>query len=273
MSKKPSSQLDPTAFTEVLAKATRKAGFRVERSEELAIFVVLAGGSLRCNLATVYNAYRQSPDRLDDIVAAHLAALARVPAVPAPPNAAELRTQLLPMLNQRSRLTALQQPGLPAPFHRAFLGNLVVTYVFDQPETMSYINPKLLEKIGATELSVDELHVLAVENLRKRTGTKGYEVHGAGDQRMIISKELDGYTACRVLLPEVLDAWASKVNGRLLLGIPNRDFLIGFGDHDPQHVATMARQVRSDAGKMERPLTSSLLVWQDGQLRELQPLH
>ena len=261
------------AFTEVLAKATRKAGIRVERSEELALFVVVHDNSLRCNLATVYNAYRQSPDRLDDIVAAHLAALAKVPAVPAPPNAAELRTHLLPMLNQRSRLTSLQQPGLPAPLHRTFPGNLVVTYVFDQPETMAYVNPRMLKTAGATALGVDELHVLAVENLRKRTHLKKYEVHGAGDQRVIVSKELDGYTACRILLPELLDEWASKVNGRLLLGIPNRDFLIGFGDHDPQHVAAMARQVRSDAGKMPRPLSSNLLVWQEGQLRELQPLH
>jgi hypothetical protein len=273
MSKKTSSQLDSMAFTEVLAKATRKAGIRVERSEALALFVVVRGSSLRCNLATAYNAYRQSPDRLDDIVAAHLAALAKVPAVPAPPNAAELRTHLLPMLNQRSRLASLQQPGLPAPLHRTFPGNLVVTYVFDQPETMAYINSRMLEMAGATALSVDELHVLAVENLRKRTNPKGWEVHGVGDQRMIISKELDGYTACRVLLPELLDEWAGKVSGRLLLGIPNRDFLIGFGDRDPQHVATMVRQVRIDAGKMARPLTSSLLVWREGQLREFQPLH
>ena len=140
------------AFTEVLAKATRKAGIRVERSEELALFVVVHDNALRCNLATVYNAYRQSPERLDDIVAAHLAALAKVPAVPAPPNAAELRTHLLPMLNQRSRLTSLQQPGLPAPLHRTFPGNLVVTYVFDQSETMAYVNPRMLKTAGATAL-------------------------------------------------------------------------------------------------------------------------
>lgn len=90
---------------------------------------------------------------------------------------------------------------------------------------------------------------------------------------MIISTEQDGYTACRILLPDLLDEWASKVNGWLLLGVPNRDFLIGIGDRDPQHVAAMARQVRRDAGKMLRPLSSSLLVWQEGRLRELQPLH
>lgn len=273
MPKKTPPLLDTTAFTDVLARATRRAGIRVERSEELAIFVVLPGGSLRCNLTTAYDAYRQSPDRLDDIVVAHLAALTRVHAAPAPATATELRTQLLPLLNQRSRLTSLQPPGLPAPFHRPFPGNLVVTYVFDQPDTMAYVNPKLLETLGVAGLGVDELHGLAVENLRKRTRPKGYEVHGLGDQRLLISTEQDGYTACRALLPELLEAWASKVSGRLLLGIPNRDFLIGFGDRDPQHVAAMARQVRIDAGKMARPLTSSLLVWQEGQLREFQPLH
>lgn len=107
MPRKNSSLLDTTAFTTMLAKATRKAGHRVERTEELALFVDMHGTSLRCNLATVYNAYRQSPDRLDDIVAAHLAALAKVPAVPMPSSAAVLHSRLLPMLMQRSRLTAL----------------------------------------------------------------------------------------------------------------------------------------------------------------------
>ncbi len=273
MPKKNSSLLDPTAFTTMLAKATRKAGHRVERAEELALFVDVNGTSLRCNLTTVYNAYRQWPDRLDDIVAAHLAALAKVHAVPLPSSVTDLRNGLLPLLNQRSRLTSLQTPGLPAPFYRPVAGGLIITYVIDQPETMAYVNPRVLEMIGAPELTVDHLHEIAIENLRKRTHAQGYEVHGVGDQRMIISTELDGYTACRVLLPDLMDEWASKVNGRLLLGVPNRDFLIGFGDRDPHHVAAITRQVRRDAANMPRPLSSSVLVWQDRQLRELKPLH
>lgn len=240
----------------------------MERSEELALFVVVHDNSRRCNLATVYNAYRQSPERLDDIVAAHLAALAKVPAVPAPPNAAELRTHLLPMLNQRSRLTSLQQPGLPAPLHRTFPGNLVVTYVFDQPETMAYVNPRMLKTAGATALGVDELHVLAVENLRKRTHLKKYEVHGAGDQR--------GDREQRVGRLHRLPHPAARTAGRVgqqgewpaAAGhprSPNSRFALG--DHDPQHVAATACQVRSDAGKMPRPFSSNLLVWQVGQLR------
>lgn len=255
----------------VMADATRKAGYQVERSEGLALFVAHQGNSVRCKMEMLYNAYGQAPNRLDDIVAAHLSALAKLPPMPAPPSAAGFRAHLLPMLNQRSRLDALQRPELPAPLHRPFPGGLVVTYVIDQPQTMAYVNARWLEMAGAPGLTVDELHVLAIENLRTRP--QGYEVHGVGDQRMIICKDLDGYTACRVLLPDLLDDWASKVNGRLLLGIPNRDFLVGFGDRDPQHVAAMARQVRIDTAKMPRPLTHSLLVWQDGRLREVQPLH
>lgn len=58
-----------------------------------------------------------------------------------------------------------------------------------------------------------------------------------------------------------------------LIGIPNRDFLIAFSDRDPQHVATIAGQVRRDAKRKEYALTSKLLVWQGGRISELDPLH
>ena len=74
--------LDVDAFTTVLAKATRKAGILVERSDGLALDIVHLGRSVRCSLATAYDAYRHTPDRLDDIVAAHLAALAALPTAP-----------------------------------------------------------------------------------------------------------------------------------------------------------------------------------------------
>ena len=138
---------------------------------------------------------------------------------------------------------------------------------------MAYVNPRLFETLGTASPTPEELHTLAVGNLRKRTRHKSYEVHGFGDRMLIVGKELDGYTACRVLLPELLAEWARKVPGQLLVGIPNRDFLIGFSDQDPQHVASILRQVRTDAAKMPRPLTSNVLLWHEGSLREYQLLH
>jgi len=62
--------------------------------------------------------------------------------------------------------------------------------------------------------------------------------------------------------------WAERTPGRMLIGIPNRDFLIAFSDRDPAHVAAIAGQVRRDAAKRDHPLCTDLLLWQNGRIRE-----
>jgi hypothetical protein len=57
----------------------------------------------------------------------------------------------------------------------------------------------------------------------------------------------------------------------MLMGIPNRDFLIAFSERDSAHVAAIARQVRHDAARRDHPLCPDLLVWRDGQVREYRP--
>ena len=65
--------------------------------------------------------------------------------------------------------------------------------------------------------------------------------------------------------------WAKRIPGRMLIGIPNRDFLIAFSNRNPAHVAAIAGQVRRDAVEQDHPLCADLLVWQDGRVREYQP--
>jgi hypothetical protein len=61
--------------------------------------------------------------------------------------------------------------------------------------------------------------------------------------------------------------WAGRIPGRMLIGIPNRDFLIAFSDRDPAHVAAIASQVRRDAAERDHPLCADLLLWQDERIR------
>jgi hypothetical protein len=70
------------------------------------------------------------------------------------------------------------------------------------------------------------------------------------------------------LLPDLMAKWAERIPGRMLIGIPNRDFLIAFSDRNPTHLAAIAGQVRRDAAKRDHPLCADLLVWQDGQIKE-----
>jgi uncharacterized protein YtpQ (UPF0354 family) len=85
---------------------------------------------------------------------------------------------------------------------------------------------------------------------------------------MVVCETRDGYAATRVLLPDLMATWAERIPGRMLIGIPNRDFLIAFSDRDPAHVATIARQVRRDAAQRDHPLCADLLLWQNGRIRE-----
>ena len=87
----------------------------------------------------------------------------------------------------------------------------------------------------------------------------------------MVCENKDGYAATRVLLPELLERWAERIPGRMLLGIPNRDFLIAFSDRNPDQVAAIAHQVRRDATKRDHPLSGSLLTWKDGRITEYRP--
>ena len=78
-------------------------------------------------------------------------------------------------------------------------------------------------------------------------------------------------SATRILLPDLMEKWAGRIPGRMLLGIPNRDFLIAFSDRDPAHVAAIAGQVRRDVKERDHPLCADLLVWQGGRVREYRP--
>ena len=265
-------RLAPESFAAHVEAATKQAGFVVEKREGLDLYVVLHGEPVRCNLDKVYSAYQLSPHRLDDIVQVHLDALSRVPPSPPPPTEEEAAESLLPMLNPAWWLEAVEQQGGKPPVHRPFVAGLVVTYVFDFPNHRAYVNASILARMMASpESTFDAIHEYALENLRKRTTSRDYKTHGLRDKTMVVCETRDGYAATRVLLPDLMAKWARRIPGRMLIGIPNRDFLIAFSDRDPAHVTAIAGQVRHDAAQRDHPLCADLLVWRNGRIGEYHP--
>jgi len=270
----PDRLLDRESFAAHVEAATRLAGFTVEKREGLDLYVVVHGQPVRCNLDKVYSAYQLSPHRLDDIVHVHLEALRGVPPPPPPPTEEQAAESFLPMLNPARWLEQVQRKEVTPLAYRPFVAGLVITYVFDFPYHRAYVNEGMLAKmIGPSGATFGALHEYALENLRKRTTSNDYETHGLRDKIMVACETHDGYAATRVLLPDLLEKWAARIPGRMLIGIPNRDFLIAFSDRNPAHVAAVAKQVRRDAKRREHPLCASLLVWQDGQIKEYRPAH
>jgi uncharacterized protein YtpQ (UPF0354 family) len=264
-----SELLDLDAFMAYVEAATRRAGYDVVKREEGILHVVVHDEPMRCDLDTIYQTYLNSPHRLDDIVEAHLSALRQVPPPPPPLTEKEAAEALLPMLHRAEWLKHVQRQDAPRPVHRPFVGGLIITYVFDFPDSRAYVNEDILAKMMAgPETTFDMVHEYALENLRRRTTSRDYQTHGLYDKTMVVCETRDGYAATRVLLPDLMATWAKRIPGRMLIGIPNRDFLIAFSGRDLAHVAAIARQVRRDAAQRDHPLCADLLLWQQGQIRE-----
>jgi uncharacterized protein YtpQ (UPF0354 family) len=141
--------------------------------------------------------------------------------------------------------------------------------VFDFPHYRAYVNEDMLAQMMAgPETTFDMIHEYALENLRLRTTSDNYQTHGLYDKTMVVCETRDGYAATRILLPDLMATWAERIPGRMLIGVPNRDFLIAFSDRNPAHVAAIARQVRRDAAQRDHPLCADLLLWKDGRIRE-----
>ena len=233
------------------------------------LHVVVHDEPMRCKLDTVYQAYLNSPHRLDGIVEAHLSALRSVPPTPPPLTEKQATEALLPMLNRAELLEHVQRKDAPPPVHRPFVAGLIITYVFDFPDYRAYVNENMLaQMMNGLEFTFDAIHECALENLRLRTTSRDYETYGLRDKTMVVCETRDGYAATRVLLPDLMATWAERIPGRMLIGVPNRDFLIAFSDRDPAHVATIAGQVRRDAARRDHPLCADLLLWQNGRIRE-----
>jgi uncharacterized protein YtpQ (UPF0354 family) len=181
-------------------------------------------------------------------------------------NFAELRERVFPMLKPLSLLATVRERNLPMLVYRPFLADLMIAYVIDEPGQVAYINEQHLERWGVAE---HELHERAIENLRHRTDERGnYTTAGTGEQRLIIFNTQDGFDATRLLLPALLERWRPEFSGRMVIGVPNRDFLILFSDSDSSILANLAHQIQMDSANREHGLTDQLFTLEGGQVRE-----
>jgi uncharacterized protein YtpQ (UPF0354 family) len=114
---------------------------------------------------------------------------------------------------------------------------------------------------------VIDLHRQALENLRRRTLEQTrYTATGTGERRIFVFDSRDGYDATRLLLTDVLAGWAAETPGNLVIGVPNRDFLIAFSDSDGEVLRGVAAQIQIDAIERDHGLTDQLFVLKDGQI-------
>lgn len=217
-------------------------------------------------LADYYQAYARLPEQLDIVMRNFISTAMGLTPQRRNNNYAALRDKIYPMLKPIELLVRVRERGLPMLAYREFLAELMIAYVIKEEHTIAYINEDHLDH---WEIDLQDLHTQAINNLRKLTTEQvNYVVTGEGEQRIFIFNNNDSFDATRLLLADVLSTWATMIPGNLVIGIPNRDFLIGFSDVNPDIVERISMQIQTDVATHEYGMTDQLFTLVSGEVRE-----
>ncbi len=258
--------LAPEAFARLVATRIVEANdLELRRREGMKLTIHQSDADIGFNLETFYEDYQAQPETLEQLIEHILASLRQLNRDRHTAGFAEISDRVFPMLKPMQLLNSVRERKLPMLIYRPFLSELIVSYVIDETSSVAYLNEEHLEQWGIGE---QDIHAAALANLRQRTETMvQYTTVGEGSQRLYIYSSQDGYDATRILLPELLEQWRPQINGRMVIGIPNRDFLIAFGDSDQIVVTNILRQIQVDMQQQAYGLTDQLFTIEQGQVR------
>jgi uncharacterized protein YtpQ (UPF0354 family) len=174
---------------------------------------------------------------------------------------AELRERLYPMLMDP---TQIQEKGEGGMVNGAIAEGLFVIYAIEEPnDKVRYVTYQDLRDWSVSHTTV---HVTAVHNLERKT--QGARVNKLdtpdGTRPMFIWHLEDGFDAARILLQKWLNDFLVAVPGRLVIGVPHRNWLVAVGDEDPELVRVVSRRVQAEHHSADFPVSPFLYEW-DGE--------
>jgi hypothetical protein len=255
----------PEDFQRLLLAHLRGAGWEVEEVGPLEIRIAAGGeqGAGVFNLMTMYQQF------LGGALVGHIAdALVQTlqESGGASPIISELEMdRLMPLLKPRAMLDEVKRTKVePIAWRPFIIDDLIVTLVLDFPQSVRYVRQS---EADATGREFDDLLEVALGNLVARTEGEVYELGDDQAGKMYILATQDGYDATRILLSPLLERLAGQVGGELVIGIPNRDFFIAFGNSNPLIVGQIGQQVKADAKSRPYALTDTLFTFRDGELK------
>lgn len=258
--------LEPESFAKLAeTRLSQAAGITMHRRAGLTCILRTGQSDLHFDLSNFYASYQARPDQLEAVLQTLVRSAQGYGQARHLTSFAQLRERVLPILKPLALLATVHERQLPMLVYRPFLADLMICYVVDEPSSLAYLNEQHLER---WEIAEHDLYVQALANLRVRTIERGsYTVTGSGANRLVILNTQDGFDATRLLLPDLIERWGAELPGRLVIGIPDRDFMIIFSDTDRSVLAGIAHQIQLDAAQREHGLTDQLFTLEEGQVR------
>lgn len=258
------SNVSTADFQNLLTKRLRDDGWSVEEVGPLEIRIAPRGEQSAgvFNLSNMYQQYLNGA-LINHIVEALVRSLQEVEAATRTDAALET-SRLMPLLKPRALLDEIARSELDEIAWGPFVSDdVIVALVLDYPQSVRYVRASEAEGLNQP---FDDLLEIALGNLYTRTGGDIYEIGDDKTGKIFILATQDGYDATRILLKPLLENLSRRVDGALVIGIPNRDFFIAFGNANPLLVGQIGQQVRKDMRTRTYPLTGTLFMFRNGEL-------
>lgn len=130
--------------------------------------------------------------------------------------------QIVPRIKHQNFLAAVGSTGMledDKPYTEPLVGDLLVTYAFDLPETFQMVRKRDVADLG---LAPQQLRETAVTNLKSRVGQGGYH----GDPPVLRVVLGNNFDACALLYDDLWAMLGQKIPPEIIVGVPHRDAVL-----------------------------------------------
>ncbi len=252
--------------TLVVARLREAVGITLEERHGLEFKLRVGEESRTWHLDSYYQHYRAEPAELTPIVQQFIENVTTgVPEAAAPDSFEQVAPKLMPLLMSSGEWQRKREAGIRTVV-RPLVQDLGIALVVDEPGSITFVQLDAIPRWGVDMASLFET---AMGNLARRATEVSVSQIGENEAVLLIDRAMDGYAATRAVLPSRLEDWSRRVPGELVLGLPTRDFLIGFSRAHP-HLDALREQVAKDAQTNEHGLMPELLVYRNGELQILE---
>lgn len=217
-------------YAEVLTKEFPNVSFSIV--DERTIDARYSDNLIRLSVDNAYLAYQSNPDSLPQIMANYITSLRSAF------NQADNITadKIVPVIKPLSYLNMTTHAGGPRinpGLHEMYNDEFVIMYALDLPNNLRGLEESNLTTFGITKESLLEI---SINNLMKII--PGIQVKGGNGLFVVMAGGT--YESSLILHHEIIHKDNFKVNGELVIAIPNRDILLVTGSDDAQNIAKAA---------------------------------
>lgn len=258
--------LTPRAFAEAFAAAARTTipKSTVTVTGDLSTATRIPGGEVTTSdLHNAFAAYREHPDRLDDIIRKYVGVLAE--AVTFHPNSVD-RSRILPVIKSRQWADGVlkmqrAQAGSGESLIEPLNSELVIAYAEDTPTAIRYLTTK--DDVGDRA----KLRPLAQTNLYRSLNKIG--VAAVADGIFLI--KADGtYEPSLILVDEIWTGNHIKLDGDPVVAVPAKGALLVTGSNNAAGLKRL-RVIAAELAAGPYGVSAALFVRRDGKFEVLGP--